>query len=169
MTDLGGFPVSVRASQVISHKRTFEIDLDSVYPNQKIILKTFKEFIRVDFENASEEAFGSAVGMLGEFKTGKTLARDGSTVLDDFTTFGSEWQVISSEPKLFHEASRPQFPEKCVVPEDPRGERRRRLDEGSITEDQAEAACAALKYPADRKDCVYDILVTQDIDMVGAY
>jgi hypothetical protein len=169
VTHLGGFPVTVKASKVINHKRTFEIDLSSVYPNQRIIVKTFKEFIGVDFENASEEAFGKTVGMLGDFHTGKTLARDGTTVLDDFTELGNEWQVLPAEPKLFHEASRPQFPEKCIEPDDPRGERRRRLGEGSVTEEQAEAACAPLKEPADRKDCVYDILATQDIEMVGAY
>ena len=39
----------------------------------------------------------------------------------------------------------------------------------TIKEEEAEAACAQLKDPADRKDCVYDILATQDVDMVGAY
>mmetsp|Transcript_31923 Transcript_31923/g.77387 ORF Transcript_31923/g.77387 Transcript_31923/m.77387 type:complete len:112 (+) Transcript_31923:3-338(+) len=111
--------------------------------------------------------------MLGDFKTGKTLARDGATVLDDYTDLGREWQVLPSDKKLFRESSAPQFPDLCIEPEDPRGDRarRRRLDESSsiITEEQAEAACAGLKDDLDRKDCVYDILATQDMDMVGAY
>ena len=70
---------------------------------------------------------------------------------------------------LFHETSEPQFPEKCILPDDPRGERRRRLAESTVTESQAEVACSGLKDPLDRKDCIYDILATQDLGMVGAY
>ena len=162
---LGGFPVTVFGS----HKRRFEIDLSSMYPNQKIVISTLKEFIRIDFQNGSEEAFGKTVGMLGDFHTGKTLARDGLTVLNDFTEFGNEWQVLPTDDMLFHDISEPQFPRKCIEPEVSRGQRRRRLDESSITEEQAEAACARLTDEADRKDCVYDILATQDLDMIGAY
>ena len=76
---------------------------------------------------------------------------------------------MPSDGKLFHDSQKPQFPEKCYLPEDPRGERARRLAESSVTEEQAEAACAGLKDEFDRKGCVYDILATQDMDMVGAY
>ena len=107
--------------------------------------------------------------MLGNYHTGKTLARDGATVLDDFTDLGREWQVLPSDKKLFRESSAPQFPELCIEPEDPRGDRARRLAESSITYEQAEAACAGLADELDRKDCVYDIISTQDLDMAGAY
>jgi hypothetical protein len=60
---------------------------------------------------------------------------------------------------LFHVISKPRFPEKCIEPEDPRGDRRRHLGESSIMEEQAEGACASIKDPLDRKDC----------GMVGAY
>jgi len=164
---IGGFPVSSHMQSDFKHR--FEIDLSSKYPGHKIVLSTFKEFVRVDFLNGSEEAFGKTVGLLGDFSTGKTLARDGSTVIDDFWMYGNEWQVLPYEHMLFHETSAPQFPERCIMPEDPRGERRRRLAESSISEEEAEAACAQLKDALDRKDCVYDILATQDLAMVGAY
>jgi hypothetical protein len=151
-------------------KRWFEIDLSFKYPGQKIAISSFKEFVRVDFQNGSNEAFGNAIGMLGDFKTGKTFARDGVTELGDFSMLGNEWQVLPDENMLFHDISKPQFPEKCIEPEDPRGERRRFLGESSITEEQTEAACASIvEDPLDRKDCVYDVLATQNIDMVGAY
>jgi hypothetical protein len=139
-------------------ERWFEIDLSSKYPGQKFVISSFKEFVRVDVENGSNESFGNTVGMLGEFATGKTLARDGITELDDFSMLGNEWQVLPDENMLFHDISKPQFPEKCIEP-----------GESSITEAQAEAACASIEDPLDRKDCVYDILTTQDISMVGAY
>ncbi|CAJ1954004.1 unnamed protein product [Cylindrotheca closterium] len=170
MDEFAGFPVTMLSQQkTAATKNRIEIDLDSVYPGQKIELSTFKEFVKVSFENANEESFGSSVGMLGDFKTGKTLARDGVTVLDDFTELGHEWQVLPSDKHFFHDISAPQFPIRCFDPEDARGDRRRRLDEFTISEEQAEAACASLKDPLDRKDCVYDILATQDMDMAGAY
>jgi len=170
LTEFAGFPVKMMSQQQTAiTKNRIEIDLDSVYPGQKIVLSTFKEFVKVSFENANEASFGNSVGMLGDFKTGNTLARDGVTILDDFRDLGHEWQVLPSDKHLFHEVSAPQFPKRCIDPEDPQGERRRRLDESSISGEQAEAACASLKDPLDRKDCVYDILATQDMDMAGAY
>jgi hypothetical protein len=70
---------------------------------------------------------------------------------------------------LFHDVAEPQFPQSCIEPEDPRGERRRRLDESSIQEEQAKAACAHIQDKLDGKDCVYDVIATQDSDMAGAY
>ncbi|KAL3945575.1 MAG: hypothetical protein SGBAC_000315 [Bacillariaceae sp.] len=170
LTEFAGFPVKMFTQEGTAvTKNRIEIDLDSVYKGQKIVLSTFKEFVKVSFENASEESFGKSVGMLGDFVTGKTLARDGVTVLSDFTELGHEWQVLPSDKHLFREVSAPQFPERCIDPEDPRGDRRRRLDGSSIGEEEAEAACAGLNDELNRKDCVYDILATQDLDMAGAY
>ena len=167
---LGGFPVKAHSKKVHSHKNRFEIDLSSAFEDgTKIVISSFKEFLKVEFENQSEQAFGHTVGLLGEYSTGKTLARDGVTVIDDWTDLGQEWQVLPADGRLFHESSEPQFPELCIEPEDPRGERRRRLAESRISEEEAETACASLKDPIDRKDCVYDILATQDIEMVGAF
>jgi len=165
---LGGFPVTMIGRDGAA-KRKYEIDLSSKYPGQKIVVSTYKEFVRIEFENGTEESFGNTVGLLGDFNTGKTLARDGTTVLNDFVELGNEWQVLPSEDMLFHCISAPQFPQQCVEPEDPRGARRRRLDESAIVEADAEKACAHLKSELDRKDCVYDVLATQDLDMVGVY
>ena len=167
LDNIGGFPVTYH--QPLAYKRRFEIDLSSQFPGQKIVISTYKEFVRVDFENGSEEAFGNTKGLLGDFKTGATLARDGSTAMNDFWEYGNEWQVLPFENMLFHETSEPQFPQKCIQPEDPRGDRRRKLAESTVSEAQAEAACAHIKDPLDRKDCVYDVIATQDVEMVGAY
>lgn len=166
---VGGFPLRIGTGTGRNHKHNFEIDLSSKFPGQSIVIAVWKEFVKVTITNASEEAFGNTVGMLGQFSSGMTLGRDGFTVLHDFSELGNEWQVLPSEDMLFHDLSEPQFPKKCIEPEDPQGARRRRLGEDSVTEDAAEAACASIADAADRKDCVYDILATQDLDMVGAY
>eukprot|EP00980_Cylindrotheca_fusiformis_P022137 scaffold9029_cov172-Cylindrotheca_fusiformis.AAC.2 len=164
---VGGFPLTMR--KVSNHKTVVMIDLNSKYPGHKIEISVWKEFVKVNFLNGSEAAFGNTVGMLGDFKTGKTLARDGVAVLDDFWALGKEWQVRPTDDMLFHSAEQPQFPKGCLEPEDPQGERRRRLEESSISEEEAEKACGAIKDPIDRKDCIYDVLATQDITMTGAY
>lgn len=167
--EIGGFPITYQIHS--PSKRSFTIDLDKIYSNQKIVLSTWKEFVRVDFVNGNEDSFGNSTGLLGEFKTGKLLARDGVTELNDFYEFGSEWQVQPAEPMLFHMVRQPQFPARCIEPDSPRGQRaRRRLNQVIVTEDMAEKACAHLKRNSfDYKDCVYDVLATQDLDMVGAY
>jgi hypothetical protein len=166
-TSIGGFPLSLKSNGV--NKRFYEIDLSSKFPGQKIVISTFKEFVSVDFEGGSVESFGNTVGMLGDYKSGKTLARDGAREIHDFNELGNEWQLVPSDDMLFHDKAEPQFPKRCILPEDPQGERRRRLDESTISIEQAEAACATLEDPLTVKDCVYDILATQDMDMVGAF
>ncbi|KAL3938411.1 MAG: hypothetical protein SGBAC_006673 [Bacillariaceae sp.] len=164
LNELGGYPVTISP-----RNNKYTIHLDKDYPGQKIEISTFKEFVGVKVVGANENSFGSAVGIMGDYKTGNTFARDGSTVLNDFNELGLEWQVLPSDGKLFREAAKPQFPELCYLPEDPRGDRARRLAESEVTEEAAEAACANLKDEFDRKGCVYDILATQDMEMVGAY
>jgi hypothetical protein len=166
ISTIGDFPLTLKVKS--KKQRRFIIDLNSKYPGEKIEISTYREFVRVDFINYSESSFGNSVGMLGDLKTGKILGRDGSEV-NDYYDLGREWQVRPDENMLFNHIEHPQFPKACLIPEDPQGERRRRLDEQSITEEQAEAACADLKNQLDRKDCVYDILATQDLDMVGAF
>jgi len=166
LEEFAGFPVTLQSQ--IQYKRIWKIDLGPKYENEYIMIQIFKEFVRVKF-SGGKESFGNTVGLLGDFYSGKTLARDGHTELNDFTELGHEWQVLPHEPRLFRTSDHPQFPEKCLDPEDPMGKRRRRLDESTVTMEQAEEACKTLKDPLSRKDCVYDILATQDLDMVGAF
>jgi len=164
--EFAGFPVTLKSP--VSFKRTWTIDLGPKYENEFIQIQLYKEFVRVRF-SGGKKSFGKTAGLLGDYFSGKTLARDGQTVLNDFTELGQEWQVLPSEPKLFHQLEKPQFPELCFFPEDPRGDRRRRLEESNVNIEQAETACKSLEDPLARKDCVYDVLATQDIDMVGAF
>jgi len=167
LNTFAGFPVTQKLPS--TYKRRYFIDLSSKYPGKYILVELYKEFVRVRF-HGDEQTFGNTVGLMGDFKTGKTLARDGVTVMNDYTEFGDEWQVLPSEPKLFHQGAHPQFPELCIKPEDPRGERKRRLAESNISIEDAEAACAkSLSDELSIKDCVYDIMATQDLDMVGAF
>lgn len=167
---VGGFPVIFKSQHNRkARKQTVSIDLGSKYPGSVIEIQIWKEFVKVNFQNPTVEAFGNTVGMLGNFHNEKTVGRDGATVFDDFILFGNEWQVLPADGMLFHNTEQPQFPSKCIEPEDPQGQRRRRLEESSVSIEEAEKACASLTDELDRKDCVYDIIATQDLEMVGAY
>eukprot|EP00980_Cylindrotheca_fusiformis_P010174 scaffold2263_cov139-Cylindrotheca_fusiformis.AAC.1 len=163
VSSIGGFPVTFKKMDGNRRKTIVLIDLGSKYPGHQIEISTWNEFVKVNFLNGSVAAFGKTVGMLGDFKTGKTLARDGVTELHDFWALGKEWQVRPTDDMLFRHVEQPQFPKQCVEPEDPQGERRRRLEESSVSEEDAEKACSAIEDPLDREDCIYDVLATQNI------
>ncbi|KAL3935631.1 MAG: hypothetical protein SGBAC_008887 [Bacillariaceae sp.] len=166
LTDLASYPVTIN-----NNNDLYTIDLSNAYAGLKIEINTFREFVGVKVVGATEESFGSSVGITGNFTNGNTLARDGATVIDDFTQLGLEWQVVPSlDGVLFKEPSKPQYPELCFLPENPRGKPiRRRLAEASITEEQAQQACAGISNKSDRQDCIFDVMNTQDLDMVGSY
>lgn len=165
------FPVTQKQDLSSPFKRSFTIDFDSKYQGQNITVETYKEFVRVRF-NGNEDLYGNTAGILGDYKTGKTYSRDGVSEVHDLVELGDEWQVLPYEPRLFHEKSHPQFPELCLKPEGPSsGDHKRRLTESDISIEGAEAACgaASLTDPLAVKECAYDILATQDLDMVGAF
>merc|ERR1712226_1078065 len=109
---------------------------------------------------------GESVGLLGNFHRNETLARD-SSILNDWNDFGQEWQVLSSEPKLFHNLEGPQHPEKCDVP--PADELRRHLKKSKISVQEAEAACAHADAYGEKDSCVFDVLVTSNKATANAY
>jgi len=166
LTTFGGFPVTMESNKI--HRRSYTIDLDSQFKGKKIVIDLYREFVRVKLDGGLD-TFGGTVGLLGDPRSGQLLARDGQTEFDDYIDFGNEWQVLPSDGTLFHAVSHPTFPERCVQPEDPDGERHRRLGESSITMEQAEKACSSLSDPLMIKDCVYDVLATQDLGMTGAF
>jgi len=139
LDSFAGFNVTRELSPTDNNKRSYTIDLSTytrsetvgerpMYPGKSIVVHLNKEFVRVriisDGDNSDEKPFENAVGLLGDYKTGKNLARDGTTVLDDFAEFGDEWQSLPIEFNIFHEVSRPQFPELCIKPEYPREQRK---------------------------------------------
>lgn len=136
---------------------------------QKVVVKTWKDFVSVKLEGAKAESFGDSIGLMGSYGTGVWLARDGETIIDDKDVFGQEWQVNADEPVLFQTVE--SSGSTCPLPpaaDDQSSKQRRRLGEAIVTEDMARAACEH----ADVNDfdfCVYDVMQTGDIEMSGAY
>ena len=140
---------------------------------EKILFKTYKGFLKVQFINGSETTLGGSRGILGTYPEGKRVGRDGFTVIEDVNDYGMEWQVKSSEPKLFHSYDAPWVvpaSQYCSMPAQTAKKqalRKRRLEEGISTE-SAEEACSHLTGD-DFTACIYDVIATQDTGMAGAW
>lgn len=161
---IGGFPIRFRVRR--KNEFQFKIFLND---NQSILIRSVKDFLRVEVANPTVESFEGSSGMMGKAGGASMLARDGVTVINDPNEYGKEWQVRSSEPMLFHTVEGTQHPETCAMPtEDQVAVQRRRLAEGPISHAAAEKACARVARE-DRPDCVFDVLATGDLDMAGAY
>jgi hypothetical protein len=117
--------------------------------------------------------FNDSVGLLGPSTTTGLFARDGETDLTgEWNTFGEEWQVIDTEPKLFQENRIPQYPAGCryeTKQSTKRLRRRRRLmelkeDEEVVTIETATDACS--KASGRQKEfCIGDIMATGDLEL----
>ena len=96
-------------------------------------------------------------------------ARDGVTILDDPNEFGQQWQVLESEPMLFHSVEGVQHPTECAMPDPNLSEKkRRRLGESAISPEEAVQACThvgELEFDA----CIFDVLATNDKGIARAY
>ena len=126
----------------------------------KIDLHTRKNgFPAVIVDGGNTEIFRGSLGLLGDWATGKRLARDGETELngDDATAFALEWQVRDDEPMLFKDARFPQYPTTCTPPAK---QLTNRLGVSNFQK-EAEAACAHWKE--DIEDCIFDVIATRDI------
>jgi len=141
----------------------YEVVLENT---ELILLKTWNGFVSVTVKNPRKEHFGRSVGLMGSFPNGIKLARDNATIIDDADTFGQEWQVVGSEPKLFTEIEGPQFPIKCDIPSS--ADMRRRLATSIMPIETAKAVC--MDVAKDEKDlCIFDVMVTNDSGLAGAY
>jgi hypothetical protein len=160
---IGGYEVTLQSPA--PHIRRFVIDLGK---GEKIHVKTFNDFVWVDVEGSRKEDFIGSYGLLGAYESGHEVARDGKTIITDPNVFGQEWQVRDTDPKLFHSADGPQYPQQCKMPTQPKLDvKRRRLNEG-ITYSAAWKACAHARAE-EVDDCIADVQATNDVEMAGAY
>merc|ERR1712151_133719 len=134
---------------------------------EKIVFKTWNNFVRVDVINPTYENFKHSVGLMGTFEESAKMGRDNTTVIDDLNLFGQEWQVLPSEPKLFHNLDGPQAPAKCEIPS--KIDLRRRLAESNINRKSAELACSHISQQDEFNLCVFDVIATSDENVAAAY
>jgi hypothetical protein len=144
--------------------RTYTIDLGG---NEAVVVKVLPKFLNIHIRNPTDESFEHSVGLMGDYKSGKLVDRNGNE-MEDFSKFGQEWQVNADDRSLFSSFAIPQFPEKCI----PAKNVDLFLNNGrGISEGQAREACATrasiLKgfTNEDLKDCILDVLATGDLNV----
>lgn len=162
-------PVAMSDLYHLSHKEintkehSFVIQVGT---GEQLVVNTFKDLVAVKVENATFANFADSVGLMGSFGEGKMLSRDGKTGMEEEpNSFGQEWQILATEPKLFQATRAPQHPQLCSLPEPAKASRR--LGE-SIAREAADKACDHLG-DGDVKDmCVFDVLATGDLEVAQA-
>jgi hypothetical protein len=163
--EFSGFAFS--HTQPTDKQHVFDVYLGG---RERIKLKTYKNFVSVLIEQGHDEHFSDSVGLMGDFRYGVKLSRDGKSVIADANAFGQEWQVLDTEPTLFQTVRLPQYPQKCTMPTHKATSKlRRRLSESSAELLAAEKACS--HWGEGKDDCIFDVLTTGDLEMavVGAY
>jgi len=151
-TLLGGFHVR-RDPKAIS------IRLDDHIKAKIDLVQRKNGWPAVVVDGEETEIFKGSLGLLGDWETGKRLARDGNTEMNDSdaTNFALEWQVRDTEPMLFKEARFPQYPRTCTPPTKNLS---KRLGVSNF-EKEAQKACAHWKE--DVEDCIFDVIATRDV------
>ena len=158
---IGGHAVRFR---VLSESQfQFKIFLEN---KQNIVLRSVKQFMKVDLQNHLDDTFKKSRGLLGTYEDGLMLARDAETVFEDPIAFGKNWQVQADEPMLFHNVDGVQAPEQCQMPD--AAQSSRRLGEMTMTRARAMKACRGADA-SDKENCISDVMATGDVDMAGAY
>jgi len=141
----------------------------------QIRVNTKNGMLFVDVNGAFQDSQG-LLGAASEFAK-PLLGRDGVTDLSGhWNTYGEEWQVDDSDPKLFQDMKRhPQYPHGCVYVADSKktnirgshNRRRRRLIEANyVSLDAATKACAHLGDAQMKDFCVDDVMATGDLELV---
>ena len=157
---IGGHAVRFRVLSDTQYQ--FKIFLEN---GQTIILRSVKDFMKTELYGHTKESFGTSQGILGSYEGGLMLGRDGVTVLEDPNAFAMEWQVRHNEPMLFHDVEGPQHPIACAMPSTTQ---RRRLGEQKINGEARAKASKHVDHDSVR-DCIFDVMATDDLDMASAY
>jgi hypothetical protein len=79
-------------------QHVFEVYLGG---RERIKVKTYKDFVSVLIEQGKRKHFLNSSGLMGDYRAGRMIARDGKTIIEDANVFGQEWQVLNTESSLF--------------------------------------------------------------------
>ena len=117
-------------------------------------------------DGGSTNIFQGSLGLLGEWPSGKMLARDGTTNLSNSlaSDFALEWQVRDTEPKLFAHVRAPEYPVQCIAPTKKLGSR---LGDSHMRK-RAQKACANWKEE-DKDECIFDVMATRDVGAAESF
>jgi len=158
---IAGYSIAYRKPHRFQREYTIKLRTE-----EYIVIKVWKDFVRVDIQGPKNENFFGSAGLMGSFPEGLKLGRDGETILEDNNKFGQEWQVLGDDEFLFHIREGPQHPLHCELPS--KTFMRRKLAKSMLSREEAEVACSRVSE-SERDLCIFDVMVTADKDLAGAY
>lgn len=119
---------------------------------QRLInIREYRNWFTISIINAEKiySDFRESAGLMGSFPKGTTwMGRDQVTIHKDIQEYGKDWVVHTHEDGDLFQIPSP-FPEECHVPRVVALEQRR-LQEASVTRQEAVEACAHLGKTRDR-------------------
>jgi len=163
VSSLAGYPLTKSFKGI--NKRVVVYSLDLRDGNSiEIRANTKIGMVYVDIDGH----FDDSEGLVGSPQQDGLFSRDGTMDLSGYwNTYGEEWQVKNTEPKLFRVNSAPQHPEGCVYvsKEITTNLRHRRLtDDAAVSIEDANEACAT-SHDRLKEFCVYDLMASGDLDL----
>jgi len=165
------FKVSTYTIESAEFKQSVDIYTVDLGNDAAVTIEVMGMWSMVEIAALGPEVVGST-GLSGSYPGGQMLARDGVTDLShDRNAYGSEWQVQEDEPKLFRTIpdGHPQAPQNtCKMPEKDAHTYFRENKKDMYV--KAYRACKALKLTkADLKDCTFDVMVMENVDIARAW
>lgn len=154
---IAGRPIIYR--QINAHDCDFVLDFD----RHAVVFKKHNKLLRVYIEGATTSTFGNSLGLIGSYGNGSSVARDKETIIEDGDVFGKEWQVLATEPMIFHSIEGPQSPEACTMP--PPQTLRRRSFETSVSPEHAVRACENATEQTEFVFCAFDVQALNDVGL----
>jgi len=153
-TEFGGYPIAkvgnaTWCGQKCPDAKIYRISFDS---EEYVELAYLAGFLHVEVNGPN---FEDSTGLLGSRRDSGKVGRDGN-LIEDANEYGQDWQVLGSDPQLFHKSRYPQHPHKCILPE---VTSRRIVSES--TRRMAKSACSGLSGKL-QEMCMFDVTATGD-------
>lgn len=161
---IAGFPVHYQPPPRRGMSRVYTILLGN---STRLVIRERQGWQHVSIHGATASQFANSTGLMGSFTDGVWYGRDCTTVFVSVNDYGMEWQVQEELDGLLFQSPSP-FPDKCeLLTEDDlvQEQRGRRLSESSITHEEAKEACLSWVDENDLDECIFDVLVAEDLDM----
>lgn len=138
-------------------KKAISIRLDESIKSKIDLITRKNGMPYVHLDGGTSDIFLGSLGMIGDFETGHTTARDGKTILPDPVLLAREWQVRPIDGSLFMTSREPQYPKQCLEP--------KKFLNGRLglshMQKSAEQACKA--WGQDIDECIFDVIATRDM------
>ena len=153
-------------------KRYMDIVLNdkSTIHVSRTMLENSLDLISITIDGSATDFDGSR-GLLGDYRTGDALGRDGRKMNGEWNAYGMEWQVLDTEPKLFKDKDRaPQLPDaQCKMPDFVMDSEMVLSLAKKHPQLYMKAMIACARAAESLNDCMEDVMLAKDVKAAETY